>query len=702
MLRALRIFLALVVTVAACVLPWGAAGADPGKGKGRGHSRAQEREQESESDDTSSEEEEAPQEAEPSEESQTDEGSGARSRPQRKNRSEPQDGSEPEDEAPGREDSEGDGGASDGQDDGESSEAQGVQRKPRPSRTSQKTGAAEVIDLSFAASPASIAVGETSALTVTATNPGTNEVSSLEVLVDLPAHLELVSSEPVAGASDGVVTLDLGPLAPGASVTGSVIVAGSSVPRGDIDPVRFAVTIDDRVAHHELYVEVASPAGGPIALSQSSPLLLQVGDTAAFSITVANPTDAALSDVAVVTEIAPEVDVVGVAPIERADAIQLGSSPSREDIVWLFEELAPAEEVVLTWSGRAVAPGDLEASNVVEARVGRQVEAQSAQSTYLGYVKGVRTDAGTPRTKPVVVERVVTKLVPVTTQVAAAPAGILPVTGSSPAVVAGAGLLLVLLGAGALWRSSRSSRRGRLGRSVLVAVALGLLTGTACVSDTDPAPQVQSSPTDADQSDQREEPASDDSETDEVPEDEVLGLRIDKPRRGDGQDAVDGPEGPAPGTSLEEAPEPTVPEVSFEEVTEVVSVLVPPEELPLETMASAPGENTISLTLSESDGETVTSGRVITADATEALLASFTSSGDVLSSTVSLTNLAEDRRLAVGGYLVLNVTASSGQSSVLRSERVDAVLEPGGSTSAVLSFSLPPGSYSLQGGFEAD
>jgi uncharacterized repeat protein (TIGR01451 family) len=634
--------------------PFGASWADPGRGNGRddppAHGRDQEdREEAQEEEASAADEEEAP----------GDERPAGEQRPTENDQTPPADEEQP-------------------QPNSDPSDSPG-------SRASYRAARADVIDASFSASPASISVGETSTLQITITNPSDTAALDVEVLVDLPAQLELVSAEP-APAGTETLSLALGDIAPGAATDASLVVMG--VDADGAGPVRFAVTADGQTFHHELFIEVGDSVSEGVALSQSSPLLLQVGDAGSFSATVSNTTDTALNDVVVVSQIAPELDVLGVTPIVEADAIQLGATPGGEDIVWVFETLAPGEEVNMTWTSRAAAPGDLEAGNEVTARIAGAPAASSTQQTYLGYVRGVRTDRSVAPA-PVVREQVVTKLVPVSTEVAAGVGGgVLPVTGWSPSFLGFGGIALIALGGLLVW-VSRGLRSRRL---ALVLTGALLLTATACVSDepttggSDGAAAPAASPS------VDEDPGE--VETKEEEKDEVLGLRIKRP------EGARGPDAPG-GDPIAEPPVEPVTQVVYEEVSEVVSVVVPVAELPLETLASTSGDNTLSFSWTAGDLQ-ATSGRVLSADATEELLVGISSDGDGLTATVEVANLADDRRLRVAGRLTLEVVASDGRSASLTSAPIDVVLDPGASTVADLTFSLPSGSYTAKGTFLAD
>lgn len=597
-------------------------------------------------------------------------------------------------------------------DDGEAAEEErpdeeGADRRETPSRTEHENASgadedpseenpadlAEILDVTFKVDPARIAPGETSTLTLTASNSGEKTIGSLELLAELPGTFGLVSSEPAAHHQRGTLAIRLGSLAAEDTVEAVLVVRALAAPTAPGSPVRFALVADDQVFHHEVMVEVDPDGSAGLQLVQSGPLLVQVGDVGAFRLTVSNPSDTPLRDVAVVTQIAPELDVVGVTPILEADAIQLGSSRFGEDVVWIFHELAPTESVELFWTARAAVPGDLEANNETVALVEGHEVADSVQRTYLGYVDPLQVEREDD--PPAVVQRrVITKLVPVSRKVTAATAGLLPVTGAAPAAVTGAAIISIVLGLACLWLSgrSRSLRHG----GVVAIIAL-LLTTTACVS-SDEAPS-DAGPEARQQTGERPGKPHVESEPDveSEREDEVLGLRIERDRR---ETDPSGSDAAAP-TDID-SPEPAAADpdqVVFEEVTVVESVLIPAASLPVREMSESSGDNLISITWERGSNElNAVSSRTLQVDATEELLTSVVASGPRLIATVTLRNLAEDR-LAVTGRLRLEI--SHGEiSSTLYSETTEAVLDQGEEVSADFTFSLPDGSFALRGGFE--
>lgn len=615
-----------------------------------------------------------------------------------------QDGSheKPDDAEEGSEE-EGPEDGSEEEDSDEGSEEEGSEREERPPGQERKSGStppgsdeerggqADLLKATFAVSATPIAPGETSTVTMTARNAAGETIDSLEMLVELPPALEFVSAIPAARHDAGTLALDLGPLAPEETVEASVVVRALPSSAAPDSPLRFALVADDQVFSHEVVVEVDGHSSETLQLAQSGPLLVQVGDVGSFRLRISNTGEAPLRDVAVVTTIAPELDVVGVTPIEEADAIQLGSSPSAEDVVWIFHELDPAESVDLFWTARAAAPGDLEANNATVARVDGQEVAESVQRTYLGYVEALQVEREEDPA-PVVQRRVLTKLVPVSREVAPGVAGLLPATGAAPGLLTGAAAICIALGLVCLWLSSRS-RSVRHGG--LVAIAALLLTTTACVSTPEP-PSADPPRQDAAET---PEGLQDDIEpdADTESEDEVLGVRIERDPPEAGPSGAD--ETPSADLSSPEAAAPVTDEVVFEEVTVVETVLVPAASLPVREMRESNGDNVMSITWARrSESLTAVSSRTVTVDATEELLTSVVASGPRLTATVTLRNVAEDR-LAATGRLRLQIEQGEA-ASTLYSERVEVVLDPGEEVSADFTFSLPEGSFALRGGFE--
>lgn len=642
-----RMALAALVAVALFVLPWGTAAADPDRGRGRQDPPGHERREENPKDDSDADSTQP----EGSAEDENEDGSKA-----------------PEQRVSEKSDPNG----------RRSSRAQG---EPQPEQSPIDERSASV-QMDLAAAPSTLEAGQRSTITVSVVVEN-SRVEHAEVLVDLPQHLEFRSASHAVSATSGPLRFDLGSLDAGSRTAVTVVVEALRAPSGAQAPVRVAVTADGVVVRDEVAIIVGDESESSLALSQTSPLLVQVGDSGSFSLTLRNGSDQVVEDAVVVAEIAPELDVVGVAPIEEADAIQLGRSPAGEDIVWTFDELQPGAEVQLTWSARAVVAGDLEATMSARASAAGAFSASTTQTTYLGYVRGVRTDAGTKSAEPIVEERVVTKLVPVTREVSAAAATLLPVTGATPSTVLLIAGALILLGGALILLSVPTRRRKGLSVALLAIV----LTASGCVSDggdrVSELPQAEEVPATT--------PKSQDEKDQE--KDRVLGLRIEREGSdGEGTEVPADPDDAAPVS-------PPATEVVLEEVTTVEQVVVPAQEVPPTTLGSREGDNRVSMTLGQGT-PTVTSSRIISADATEELLVAAGGTPSELTASVSLRNLSE-APMVVRGTLVLEIASDTGATSELTSAPVDTVLQPGGETAASFSFALPDGGYALTGTFRA-
>lgn len=656
----LRTFLAAVVAAAMLVLPWDVAVADP-NGRGRqdppGRDRQEQEEGAEGSSQTDPEEEDADEEA-------PNEARGSRG-----------------EEASGREAS--------SDEDGEPAETgrgSDTSRR-RPGTEGEEDPAPSGVTLAVSATPERIERGDTATIAIGISSPA--YVQDVEVLLDLPPHLEFRSASHPTSTSDGLLRFDLGSLAAGTRIQVDAVVEGGDHAGGPQAPVRIAVTADGVVLRDEVSIAVGDESESGLALSQSAPLLVQVGDSGAFSLTLRNNSNRVVEDAVVVAEIAPELDVVGVTPIVEADAVQLGRSRSGEDIVWTFAELEPGQQIDLTWTAQAVVAGDLEATNTAEAWAPDAPTETTTQTTYLGYVRGVRTTSGTPSSGPRVEERVVTTLVPVTRQIGGSAAGVLPLTGATPTAAVAVALALIGLGGALLLLGGN----GVQGRGVAVGLLALILAASACVSDPDGAasdpPKGAASEAAPDAASPEDEKGAGD---DDEEEDRVLGLRIEKerPQTGEGDTTADpDPEAPA------EAP---ATEVVFQEVTTIERVLVGGGQPAAQTLGSRDGDNQVSMALA-GGAPTITSSRMISADQSEELLVTAGGSSSALTATVSLRNLS-DRPLVVRGTLVLEIAAATGASSELTSD-VDVELQPGADTSADFSFSLPSGEYALTSAFRA-
>jgi hypothetical protein len=94
-----------------------------------------------------------------------------------------------------------------------------------------------------------------------------------------------------------------------------------------------------------------------------------------------------------------------------------------------------------------------------------------------------------------------------------------------------------------------------------------------------------------------------------------------------------------------------------------------------------------------------TSSRVFTKGATVELLTSLGAGGDQIDVTVVVRNLSRNRRLAIDGDVIHEVSGSSGSIASF-SAPVDTVLAPNGETTARFTYLLPSGDYDVTARFQ--
>ena len=412
--------------------------------------------------------------------------------------------------------------------------------------------------------------------------------------------------------------------------------------------------------------------------------IAQVGQTLTYTITVTNPSSVPVSPT-ITNSIASEVQFLS-ATAQPAPSFGSGS------LTWTPTNLAPGTTRSLTWQGRVVRIGDLDATNTVTGTGIAPIETH----TYLAQVKGVvlhrspgEPDWGTHEERKVVFtteQRDATA----PDDVAAQSSGALPYTGAPviPLVV----LAALLLFGGCMLMTHRGRR--------FSAVALMLvLVAASCTSETPPRDQV--------------------TQSDEG--DEVLGTRIG---RGDGttdtqdddannttgnnttgdgsnsgdeaadddgenssadDDPVTPPDGPAPATEPDE--------VITRDVTTVEVPNDPPAARSLEP-SSADNEIFLDWDAANRSIEGANSRAIFRADSPIQFLTSLREGGGGMSAEVTITNVTDAERLLVDGSLVLTISGSAG-SIELTSPRLQQVLDPDDQVSANFEFALPSGSYEI-------
>ena len=561
--------------------------------------------------------------------------------------------------------------------------------------------------MSVAASPSSILVGQTSHVAAEVTNTGDATASGLIVDISVPPQLDIMDAglEPFEPRHGGaIVRFHLGSLPAGDSAEAWLDLEGAhqTAPSGATVSASAAAG-GLRDSGSAQIVVVGSTGNQDLSLTTSTDrLLVQIGDFAHYSITVTNVGETRLNDVVVVDRLPSEIRYWSIDFVPEIDAVQVGQSGGREDIVWVKNSLRPGRSVTVTWTGRASSLGDLAAVNSVTAKAEEADPVNEERTTYLG--TAAISSTSNPDFDAIVkarrIERTVTR-----------PAGgtrgsVLPVTGLEDPTPVIVGLVLIALGGLLLW-----SKRWREPRKKWTAISLALvMTAAAACAGSEPNDQAAQK-RDANQS--REDKK-------EKKKEDVKGRRIENNNDNNGSGngpAGGGPAGTGGGTTDPSSPSVPVPAPAIpvaapapvpgpaptEQVTVTRRVLttIGLGDLAIDELGARRADNEMTFTWNETARKVTraTSRRVFTKGATVELLTSLSTSGDQVDVTVMVRNLSRNRRLSVDGNLIHGVTGSSGSIASF-SAPVDTVLAPSGETTARFTYLLPSGDYDVTARFQ--
>lgn len=592
---------------------------------------------------------------------------------------------------------------------------------PSPSGgTSSPTTAPERESLAvlLSAEPETVEVGHETVVVAQVTNTGTSVVDRATLDVVLPQQLDLVDAFPAPETSTRQgATFGLGPLDPGESAVAQITARGVDVvPSAAVQATATAgtTTVTDSV---DVMVVVTGAAGGLEVTSRTEGFLTQVGSMVRYVVTVTNTGSEDLENVLVVDLAPEELAVVSVDIVDEVEAVQIGETLGRYDVVWNVGSLPAGASVDLPWDGRVLRPGDLTAVNSVRGLLGPTNEIVRSTSRSFLAAEGPR-DVDNPRFEPI--EKRVVKFVqpdPVVgpaARSATEPGVVLPFTGASLSRLALAGILFAVAGA-LLLGGARLAPAGS-GKTVAGA-ALAALVLVACVSGGDDPAERAGGAT----------PRTFGTDDPRDGEARVKGERI---VRGDDGEVTAAPTAPPATTSPAETPAPptatapptappatsappvvaapTAPPVatqapSVEPVRVVEIVRIGLEDLPVESLDSRDGNNTVSFGWDETAGgiTAATSGTRFVRAAGSELMTDLTTDDGAIVNRLTLTNTHDDVRLEVKGRLVHDLYSGSRLVARLRSAPIDEVLSPGGSVVANFSYLVPTGDYTVTARFES-
>ncbi|MDQ3954274.1 MAG: hypothetical protein M3285_01830 [Actinomycetota bacterium] len=596
--------------------------------------------------------------------------------------------------------------------------ATGSSRQTRNARA-----VAAELSVNLTASPDEIALGESATISTEVANDGDDPADDAHVDVFVPTELDVVSTSPSADSQTTnpdvtTVGFELGDLAPNDSQTVTVVVEAIEEADDPLTVAADATAAGDLFASDSATLTVAQSTGTLAVSTSSGGLLTQVGSTTSFGVTVSNPGSVPLENVAVI-DIAPrEIDVIPPTKLPKGvDAVQVGTSGSLQDIVWIIDKLPPGKKLSLSWKGVVDSAGDLAAVNTVTATADNADDAKAQTRAYLVQPGGSSTSNPPvqPRTRRIVTRRQVVVRPPILarpateTSVSESSTGeALPFTGVDPGAIALIAVALVGMGIGLLFLA----RRGVEARRLTSVALLALLLGTACMAnDGDPSATPEISPrvkgTQIERGDGNDAGPDQDTQ-DQGPdgEDNTDADRDTTPDENDGDPSTDIDNDPPaddsdddvelPGDPNEDLAGPTAPEVRT--VRTVRTITIGEADLPVVNLASFSGTDALSFGWNDpSTSLTHASSATSSAPGEAARLAtSISPSGSGMRVTVTLSNPSSRRRLAVDGHVSLRVGGEQ-----LSGPATNVILNPDGEVSKSFSFRLPSGNYTARPTFSA-
>ena len=598
---------------------------------------------------------------------------------------------------------------------------------------SQEAQGAEQLSLALSAAPGSVLPGETTTISAHLANASSDDADGVDVTIVLPTGLEYISSSPsaddVSGRPGGTAVTFTSLDVPGnGSATPTVQASPDANSKKNLTIQGEAVWTGGS-ATDQTVLQVETPETKLKLTTSGGGFLKEVGGQVVYNIAVTNTGDDPAEDVTIVNLVPAEVHVIGAGIAPGVDAVQIGNSQGREDVVWVIDELPAKETIKVTYTGSIKSAGDLEAVNKTSATSMNAGKASSEERTYLATSGG--SGSTNPSFDPIrekkvtrhrVVERpLIRKRVPTEAETTTETGGSdLPFTGVDPIGTVAFGMVLIALGFIAVHVASVNGDRKRIAVGSLTL----LLVAGACMSNggNEVEPQVKGiqitrspdaqpaegdDPTDGEDvpGDGEEDPGEGEDQPDGNDEDNDAPSDGGDEPSGDGEAGTDQPDGTdEDGTEDDESATgdgtttvlvPGDPEVSFEREVDFVTITA--DDLPVEQLGSATGSR-MSFGWDDSSGSiTHATSSSATLEGVADLTAQISPSGRGMKLTVSVTNVAEETVLGLNGTLAVQLNAAG--SRTLKAGSVDLELNPGGTTTSSFTFRLPSDTYSAQAVF---
>jgi uncharacterized repeat protein (TIGR01451 family) len=152
-----------------------------------------------------------------------------------------------------------------------------------------------------------INAGDTAAFTITVTNSGTGPASDVVVTDPLAAGIAWTTTTPGAGIGSGILTDDIGGLAPGASVVIHVSGPTTSATTGTVTDTATVTSSNNKPSSLSSTATITVNDPKLSIVKTADEATINAGDTAAFTITVNNSGPGTASDVVITDPLPPGV-----------------------------------------------------------------------------------------------------------------------------------------------------------------------------------------------------------------------------------------------------------------------------------------------------------------------------------------------------------------------------------------------------------
>lgn len=227
--------------------------------------------------------------------------------------------------------------------------------------------------------PDNVGLRKTAEYSVTVTNSGDTTATDVTLTDELPAGLTLVSSDPVAGSSDGsTITWSLGDIAPSGSVTVTMVLSADAI--GDQINTATAVSVEGITGQDTTLTSVIP---GSISLAKTAPAEIIVGDNLTYEITATNDGEGGLTDIVVRDTLPSSLTYVSSNPEATVGA--------DGTVSWLISTLDAGMSSTMSVVATTGVAGEVVNSTTAEASEGASASAQATTLVTMSEIGIIKT-----------------------------------------------------------------------------------------------------------------------------------------------------------------------------------------------------------------------------------------------------------------------------------------------------------------------